>query len=140
MFDILSIAGSGMNAQNVRLNAIASNMANADSISSNAKDTYRAKIPKFETIMAQIGTPPGSIPAGGVRVKEIVEDQSELKAEYNPNHPMANEEGYIYRPNVDTVEEMANMLSASRSYEMNIEVITTSKQLLLRTIQLGSGA
>jgi flagellar basal-body rod protein FlgC len=75
-----------------------------------------------------------------VRVKEIVEDQSELKAEYNPNHPMANAEGYIYRPNVDTVEEMANMLSASRSYEMNIEVMNTSKQLLLRTIQLGSGA
>jgi flagellar basal-body rod protein FlgC len=140
MFDILSIAGSGMNAQNVRLNTIASNMANADSISSSAKDTYRAKVPKFETIMARMGTPPGSIPAGGVRVKEIVEDQSELKAEYNPNHPMANEQGYIYRPNVDTVEEMANMLSASRSYEMNIEVISTTKQLLMRTIQLGTGS
>jgi flagellar basal-body rod protein FlgC len=140
MFDILSIAGSGMNAQNVRLNTIASNMANADSISSNAKDTYRAKIPVFQTIMSQVGTPPGAIPAGGVRIKEIVQDQSELKAEYNPNHPMANAQGYIYRPNVDTVEEMANMLSASRSYEMNIEVITTSKQLLMRTIQLGTGA
>lgn len=139
MFDIISIAGSGMNVQNVRLNTIASNMANADSISSNANETYRAKVPKFETILAQIGQPPGSIPAGGVRVKEIVQDQSELKAEYNPNHPMANEQGYIYRPNVDTVEEMANMLSAARSYEMNIEVMNTSKQLLLRTIQLGSG-
>ncbi len=139
MFDTINIAGSGMNAQNVRLNAIASNMANADSISSNAKDTYRAKHAKFETIMAQMGRSPGVIPAGGVRVKEIVEDQSELKAEYNPNHPMANEQGYIYRPNVDTVEEMANMLSASRSYEMNIEVMNTTKQLLLRTIQLGSG-
>lgn len=140
MFDTISIAASGMNAQNVRLNAIASNMANADSISSNAQDTYRAKVPKFETVMAQVGSPPGSIPAGGVRVKEIVEDQSELKAEYNPNHPMANAQGYIYRPNVDTIEEMANMLSASRSYEMNIEVMNTTKQLLLRTIQLGSGS
>lgn len=138
MFSTISIAGSGMNAQNVRLNAIASNMANADSISSNAGETYRAKVPKFETILAQAGQPPGSIPAGGVRVKEIVEDQSELIAEYSPNHPMANEQGYIYRSNVNTVEEMANMLSAARSYEMNIEVMNTTKQLLMRTIQLGS--
>lgn len=138
MFDIISIAGSGMHAQTVRLNAIASNMANVDSISSNANETYRAKVPKFETIMSDVGMPPGSIPRGGVRVKEIVENQSELRAEYNPNHPMANEQGYIYRPNVDAVEEMANMLSASRSYEMNIEVMNTTKQLLLRTIQLGN--
>lgn len=138
MFDIISIAGSGMHAQTVRLNAIASNMANVDSISSNANETYRAKVPKFETIMNDVGMPPGSIPRGGVRVKEIVENQSELRAEYNPNHPMANEQGYIYRPNVDAVEEMANMLSASRSYEMNIEVMNTTKQLLLRTIQLGN--
>lgn len=140
MFDVISIAGSGMNAQNVRLNTIASNLANADSISSNANETYRAKHAKFQTILSEIGTPPGSIPSGGVRVKEIVEDQTEPKAEYNPNHPMANAQGYIFRPNVDTVEEMANMLSSARSYEMNIEVMNTSKQLLLRTIQLGSGS
>ena len=76
-------------------------------------------------------------PASGVRVKEIVESEAPAKMEYNPNHPMADEKGYIYRPNVNVVEEMANMLSASRSYETNIEVLNTSKQLLLRTIQLG---
>lgn len=137
MFDILSISGSGLHAQTVRLNAIASNMANAEAISSNANETYKAKVPKFQTILDD--SLKGAIPKGGVRVKEIIENQAEARAEYNPNHPMANEKGYIYRPNVDTIEEMANMISASRSYEMNIEVINTSKQLMMRTIQLGSG-
>ncbi|CAN8141329.1 flagellar basal body rod protein FlgC [Thiomicrorhabdus sp. 6S2-11] len=133
LFNVLDISGSGMHAQTVRLNTIASNMANVDSVSSNKEDTYRSKQPVFQTILE------GNMnePAMGVRVKEIVENQAPLKMEYSPNHPMANEEGYIFRPNVDVTEEMANMLSASRSYETNIEVMNTSKQLLLRTIQLG---
>ncbi len=133
MFNILDISASAMHAQTVRLNTIASNMANVDSISSNSEETYRSKQPVFQTILE------GSEhePRGGVRVKEIVESQEPLKMEYAPNHPMANEEGYIFRPNVNVVEEMANMMSASRSYETNIEVMNTSKQLLLRTIQLG---
>ncbi len=133
MFNILDISASAMHAQTVRLNTVASNMANVDSISSNAEETYRAKQPVFQTILE--GNK--SEPRGGVRVKEIVENQAPLKMEYSPNHPMANEEGYIFRPNVNVVEEMANMMSASRSYETNIEVMNTSKQLLLRTIQLG---
>lgn len=133
MFNILDISATGMHAQTVRLNTIASNMANVDSISSNAEDTYRSKQPVFQTILEGNKMEP----RGGVRVKEIVENQEPLKMEYNPNHPMANEEGYIFRPNVNVVEEMANMMSASRSYETNIEVMNTSKQLLLRTIQLG---
>ena len=133
MFNILDISGSAMHAQTVRLNTVASNMANADSISSNKDETYRSKQPVFQTILDETTLEP----KGGVRVKEIVESQAPLKMEYNPNHPMANEEGYIYRPNVNVVEEMANMMSASRSYETNIEVLNTSKQLLLRTIQLG---
>ncbi|MBN2864641.1 MAG: flagellar basal body rod protein FlgC [Thiotrichales bacterium] len=133
MFTILDISGTAMHAQTVRLNTVASNMANADSISSNKDETYRSKQPVFQTILDQTTLEP----KGGVRVKEIVESQAPLKMEYNPNHPMANEEGYIYRPNVNVVEEMANMMSASRSYETNIEVMNTSKQLLLRTIQLG---
>lgn len=135
LFNVLDISGSGMHAQTVRLNTIASNMANVDSVSSNKEDTYRSKQPVFQTILE------GNMnePAMGVRVKEIVENQAPLKMEYSPNHPMANEEGYIFRPNVDVTEEMANMLSASRSYETNIEVMNTSKQLLLRTIQLGKG-
>lgn len=133
MFKILDISASGMHAQTVRLNTIASNMANVDSISSNKDEVYKSKQPVFQTIME------GSQyePASGVRVKEIVENQAPAKMEYNPNHPMADDKGYIYRPNVNVVEEMANMMSASRSYETNIEVMNTSKQLLLRTIQLG---
>jgi len=133
MFSILDISATAMHAQTVRLNTVASNMANADSVSSNKDETYRSKQPVFQTILDESTNEP----KGGVRVKEIVESQAPLKMEYNPNHPMANEEGYVYRPNVNVVEEMANMMSASRSYETNIEVMNTSKQLLLRTIQLG---
>lgn len=133
MFNILDISASGMHAQTVRLNTIASNMANADSISSNKDEVYKSKQPVFQTILNESQNQP----ANGVRVKEIVESQAPAKMEYNPNHPMADDKGYIYRPNVNVVEEMANMLSASRSYETNIEVLNTSKQLLLRTIQLG---
>lgn len=133
MFSILDISASAMHAQTVRLNTVASNLANVDSVSSNKDETYRSKQPVFQTILDQTTLEP----KGGVRVKEVVESQAPAKMEYNPNHPMANEEGYIFRPNVNPVEEMANMLSASRSYETNIEVMNTSKQLLLRTIQLG---
>jgi len=133
MFPTLDISATGMQAQTVRLNTIASNMANVDSISSNSDETYRSKQPVFKTIMDD----ETGLPSGGVKVDDIVESKAPLKMEYNPNHPMANEEGYIYRPNVNVVEEMANMMSASRSYETNIEVLNTSKQLLLRTIQMG---
>lgn len=133
MFPTLDISATGMHVQTVRLNTIASNMANADSISSNADETYRSKQPVFKTIMDE----ETGQPKGGVKVEDIVESEAPLVMEYNPNHPMANEDGYIYRPNVNVVEEMANMLSASRTYETNIEVMNTTKQLLLKTIQLG---
>lgn len=133
MFKTLEISASGMHAQTIRLNTIASNMANVDSVSSNADETYRAKMPIFKAMLDSAG----NTGTGGVQVKEIVENQAPLKMEYSPNHPMANDDGYIYRPNVNVVEEMANMMSASRTYETNIEVMNTSKQLLIRTIQLG---
>ena len=133
MFNVLDISATGMHVQTVRLNTIASNMANVDSISSNAKETYRAKEPVFQAIMDE----ETGRPTGGVKIKEIVENKAPLKMEYNPNHPMANKDGYIFRPNVNVVEEMANMLDASRTYKTNIEVMNTSKQLLLRTLQLG---
>jgi len=132
-FNILDISATGMHVQTIRLNTVASNLANADSISSNANETYRAKKPVFQTILDDAT----GEPMGGVRIKEIVESKAPLKMEYNPNHPMANEDGYIFRPNVNVVEEMADMLSASRTYQTNVEVMNTSKQLLLRTIQLG---
>lgn len=135
LFKIMDISGTGMHVQTIRLNTVASNMANVDSISSNADETYRSKQPVFQTILDQRT----GEPRNGVRVKEIVESQAPLKMEYSPNHPMANEEGYIFRPNVNVVEEMANMMSASQTYQTNVEVLNTSKQLLLRTIQLGKG-
>lgn len=133
MFKTLDISSSAMHVQTVRLNTIASNMANADSISSNKETAYRSKQPVFQTILNE----ETGLPSGGVKIKGIVESQAPLNMEYNPNHPMADEKGYIYRPNVNIVEEMANMMDASRAYETNIEVMNTSKQLLLRTIQLG---
>lgn len=133
IFNILDISATAMHAQTVRLNTVASNMANADSVSSNKEETYRSKQPVFQTILDETTLEP----KGGVRIKEIVESEAPPKMEYNPNHPMADGDGYVYRPNVNVVEEMANMMSASRSYETNIEVMNTSKQLLLRTIQLG---
>lgn len=133
MFPTLDVSATAMHAQTVRLNTIASNMANVNSVSSNSDETYRSKQPVFKTIMDnETGRP-----MGGVMIDQIVESQEPLKMEYNPAHPMANAEGYIFKPNVNIVEEMANMLDASRSYETNIEVMNTSKQLLLRTIQLG---
>ncbi|BBP43065.1 flagellar basal body rod protein FlgC [Thiosulfativibrio zosterae] len=133
MFRTLDISATGLHAQTIRLNTIASNMANVDSISSNAQDTFRGKKPVFETIMDEAT----GLPAGGVKIKDIVENKAPLKMEYMPNHPMADDKGYIYRPNVNVVEEMADMMSASRTYQTNIEVMNTSKQLLLRTIQMG---
>jgi flagellar basal-body rod protein FlgC len=133
MFPTLDISATGMHVQTVRLNTIASNMANVDSISSNSDETYRSKQPVFKTIMNE----ETGRPQGGVMIDDIVESEAPAIMEYSPNHPMANEDGYIYRPNVNVVEEMANMMDASRTYETNIEVMNTTKQLLLKTIQLG---
>jgi flagellar basal-body rod protein FlgC len=133
MFPTLDISATGMHVQTVRLNTIASNMANVDSISSNSDETYRSKQPVFKTIMNE----ETGRPQGGVMIDDIVESEAPAIMEYSPNHPMANEDGYIYRPNVNVVEEMANMMDASRTYETNIEVMNTTKQILLKTIQMG---
>lgn len=134
LFNIFDIAGSGMSAQMVRLNTTASNISNADTASSSVERTYRARYPLFSTVMTgEMGQQ-----AAGVEVKGIVESNAPLRPQYSPNHPMADEQGYVYYPNVNVVEEMANMMSASRSYETNVQVINTSKQLMTKTLQLGS--
>ena len=135
LFNVFDIAGSSMSAQSVRLNLTASNMANADSVSSSTGETYRARQPIFSAMLDSFST--GEKSAVGVQVKGIVESQAPLQQQYNPSHPMANEQGYIFLPNVNVVEEMANMMSASRSYQTNVEVINTAKQLMLRTLTLG---
>lgn len=131
-FSIFEIAGSAMSAQTVRLNTVASNMANAETASSTPEGVYRPIQPIFQTVLDEAGRN-----AGGVRVTGIVKSQAPAIAEYAPNHPLANEQGYIYRPNINLVEEMANMMSASRSYQNNVDMLSTVKQLMLRTLQLG---
>jgi flagellar basal-body rod protein FlgC len=134
MFKIFDTAASGMSAQNLRLNLVASNMANVDSVSSSVEQTYRARHPVFQAMLNQLNP---DDPAVGVQLKGVVESQAPLRMEHAPDHPMANEEGYIFRPNVSMVDEMANMISASRSYQSNVEVINAAKQLLSATLRLG---
>jgi flagellar basal-body rod protein FlgC len=134
LFSIFDIAGSGLSAQSLRLNLTASNLANADSASSSTNQTYRARQPVFAAVLDGAG---GTAGAAGVRVLGVVESQAPLRMQYAPGHPLADAAGYIHLPNVNVVEEMANLISASRSYQSNLEVINTSKQLLLRTLTLG---
>lgn len=135
LFNIFDIAGSAMSSQSVRLNTTASNLANADSISSSIGKTYRARHPIFETVFKD--TMNNNTFNAGVRVRGIVESQSPLQKVYKPEHPQADDAGYIFLPNVNVMEEMANMISASRSYQNNVEVINASKDMLLRTLTLG---
>lgn len=131
LFNIFNVAGSGMAAQAQRLNAVASNLANADSTTSANGQPYRAKQVLFSA------TPMGAGDAQGVKVKAVVEDASPFKMVYDPKHPMANEQGYVSMPNVNVVDEMVNMISASRSYQNNVDVLNTSKTLLLKTLTIG---
>ena len=134
MFKIFDTAATGMSAQSLRLNLVASNMANVDSVSSSIEQTYRARQPVFGAMLDRLNP---EAPAVGVEMKGVVESQAPLTVEYAPEHSLADEEGYIYRPNVNIVEEMANMISASRSYESNVEVINTAKQLMSATLRMG---
>jgi flagellar basal-body rod protein FlgC len=134
LFRIFDIAGSGMSAQSLRLNTTASNLSNAQSVSSSVNETYRARHPIFSTNFSDYLDEYSSV---GVKVDGIVESQAPLRKEYEPNHPKADPDGYIYYPNVNPVEEMANMISASRSFQSNVEVMNTSKQMLMRTLSLG---
>ena len=133
-FAIFDVVGSAMNAQNLRMNTIASNMANAESISSSVDETYRARHPVFA---AALDAAKHGQTAIGVNVRGVVESQAPLRMEYSPDHPMSNEDGYIFKPNVNVIEQMADMLSASRSYQMNVEVANTAKQMMMKTLTLG---
>jgi len=134
LFNIFDIAGSGMSAQSLRLNTTASNLANTDSVSSSYNETYRSRQPVFQTVLDNFDQ---GYKQGSVKVNGVTESQAPVRQEYNPAHPMADENGYIYHSNVDPIEEMANMMSASRSYQNNVEIANTSKQLLLQTLRLG---
>lgn len=137
MFKVFDVAGSALSAQSLRLNVTASNMANANSVSSSEGETYRARQPVFAAMLNEAAAGGSGQANVGVQVKGIIESQAPLQRQYNPNHPMANEEGYVFLPNVNMAEEMANMISASRSYQSNVEVINTAKQLMMRTLSMG---
>lgn len=131
LFNIFNISGSAMTAQAQRLNTVASNLANVDSTTGPDGKPYRSKEVVFQA------TPMGGQGGTGVKVAAVVEDASPLKMMYDPKHPMANEQGYVAMPNVNPVEQMVNMISASRSYQNNVEVLNTSKTLLAKTLSIG---
>ena len=128
---IFQIAASAMTAQSQRMNTTASNLANADSVSGPDGQPYRAKQVVFEM------APANGQGIGGVRVARVVDDPSPLRMQHDPKNPLANAEGYVAMPNVNVVEEMVNMISASRSYQANVEVLNTAKTMMLKTLTLG---
>ncbi|WP_417657392.1 flagellar basal body rod protein FlgC [Pseudidiomarina aestuarii] len=129
-FSILDIAGSALTAQSQRMNVSASNMANANSVAGPNGEPYKAKQVIFEQQLQNQGV-------GGVQVQQVVESEAPARREYQPGHPLADDQGYVTLPNVDPVAEMVNMISAARSYQANVEVLNTSKELLMRTLSIG---
>lgn len=134
-FNIFNIAGSGMNAESLRLNLVASNISNANAVSSSEGDVYKSRQPVFAAELKNVFDKQKL--GSKVNIRGVVESDAPPIMEYAPNHPMADKNGYIFKPNVNTVEEMANMMSASRSYQNNVEVLNTAKQLILQTLKMG---
>jgi flagellar basal-body rod protein FlgC len=131
LFNVFNVSGSAMSAQSQRLNVVASNLANADSVTSSNGQPYKAKQVVFSAEPVDGGT------ATGVKVVKVAEDEGAPKLVYDPKHPMADDKGYVAMPNVNVVEEMVNMLSASRSYQTNVETMNAAKTMLLKTLTLG---
>ena len=133
--NIFNIAGSAMSAQSIRLNTTASNMANAENVAGSEADVYKAKHPVFSAILTDtIGS---NNNAGGVKVTGIIESKAPVQKRYEPSNPLSDKDGYVYMTNVNLVEEMADMISASRAYQNNVEIMNTAKQMLLSTLKLG---
>ncbi|MCB5207481.1 flagellar basal body rod protein FlgC [Methylovorus mays] len=131
LFNVFNISGSAMSAQSQRLNAVASNLANADSATSANGQPYKAKQVVFSA------TPTNNPAVSGVKVQQVIEDPSPPKVVYDPKHPAANAQGYVTMPNVNVTEEMVNMISASRSYQNNVETMNAAKSMLLKTLTIG---
>jgi flagellar basal-body rod protein FlgC len=134
--NILTLAGGALNAQTVRLNTIASNIANTEVVSSTKEQAFRAKKPVFATVLedAQSAMPSGY----GVKVNKITESQAENPKVYDPTNPVADSEGYVWHSNVNPLEEMADMLEASRAFESNLTTASTAQQLMIRTIDMNT--
>ncbi len=137
MLSIFNVSGSAASAQSQRLNIVASNLANADTVAGPDGQAYKARQVTFQTqLMGEMGNDPT---AAGVRVSNVSEDQTAGRRVHDPKHPAADAEGYVTYSNVNAIEEMVNMISASRSYQNNLEVMNTAKTLLTKTLQLGQG-
>lgn len=134
---IFDVAGSAVSAQSQRLNVVASNLANADTVAGPDGKAYKARQVHFSTVL--LGQGPGAQAGAGVRVSTISESQAQGRRVHDPKHPSADAEGYVTYSNVSPVEEMVNMISASRSYQNNVEVMNTARSLLLKTLQMGQG-
>ena len=135
MLNIFNVSGSAASAQSQRLNVVASNLANADTVAGPNGQAYKARQVVFQTLL--MGAPGSEGTAAGVRVSEIAEDETPGRRVHDPKHPSADADGYVTYSNVNPVEEMVNMISASRSYQNNIEVMNTAKTLLQKTLQMG---
>jgi len=142
-FKIFDIAGSGLSAESVRLNTVASNLANADSVSGDPSTVYKARHPVFQAVQQALGYPVfgafGSTDSAGtaVKVAGIVESDSPPTVRNDPGNPLADANGNVYSPNVNVIEEMTDMISASRAYQDDVEVMNTAKDLMLATLKLG---
>ena len=139
LFKILDVAGSAVSAQSQRLNVVARNLATADTVAGPDGAAYKARQVTFQTTLLGANHATGTVDtAAGVRVSTVSEDQSPGRRVHDPKHPSADADGYVTYSNVNAVDEMVNMISASRSYQNNIEVMNTAKSLLLKTLQLGA--
>jgi flagellar basal-body rod protein FlgC len=136
MMKIFDISGSAVSSQSQRLNVVASNLANVDTVAGPDGKAYKAREVTFQTVL--MGTPDG-VPGAGVKVSGVTENQAPGRKVHDPNSPSADADGYVTYSNVNAVDEMVNMISASRSYQNNIEVMNTAKTLLMKTLQMGQG-
>ncbi|MFI4889211.1 MAG: flagellar basal body rod protein FlgC [Steroidobacterales bacterium] len=141
LFNVFNIAGSALNAQAIRLNTTASNLANAESVDGDPSKVYRARHPVFQTMLdtsaMDLTDANAAGAAAGVRVLGVVQSTTPPVSRYEPNNPLANKDGYVYMSNVNSIEEMTNMMSANRSFATNVDAINTARDLLLKTISMG---
>jgi flagellar basal-body rod protein FlgC len=134
-FKVFDIAGSALSAQSVRMNTVASNLANANTVTGDKDKVYKARYPVFESVAAAAAR--GEEAGAAVRVTDVIESDKPALARYEPGNPVADAEGYVYAPDIKAVEQMVDMIAASRSYQNNIEVMNASKEMLLATLRLG---
>ena len=137
LFNVFNISGSAMNAETIRLNATASNLANAESVNGDASKVYRARHPVFAAMMDSDAGLEDQDASTGVRVLGVMESTTPPLKTYQPDHPLADKDGFVYTSNVNSIEEMTNMISANRSFATNIEAINTARDLLLKVISMG---